>query len=100
MKVHFEVPDIIWARIVETAEKRGTSVAHLMSVAALSLVQKDTGKEIRAVARRERVLGLVRAGFSDAEVATMTGELKQYVTTNRRRVGLPANRQIRSGRDD
>ena len=93
MEVRFKVPDLIWAQILQNAEDRGNTVSQLMSGAALSLVQKDAGRKIRAEARRQRVIDLVRAGMVDADIAAVTGELKQYVATNRQRAGLPANKR-------
>lgn len=93
MEVRFKVPDVIWAEILENAEERGATVAHLMSAAALTLVHRDSGRYVRAAARRKRVVDLVRAGYVDKDVAAMTGELLQYVQNNRRREGLPANRK-------
>lgn len=91
MRVHFEIPDVLWAQLVDVAEERGTSVAHLLSAAAGSLTHLDRGKQIRAAARRQRVLDLVREGRTDAEICLLTGELKNYVADNRRGAGLAAN---------
>ena len=93
MNVKFRIPDHVWAQIVDIADERGTTVAHLMSAATGSLTQPGSGRQIRAIARRTRIIELVKAGYSDSTVAAVTGELKSYVGDVRRKNNLPANRR-------
>lgn len=82
------LPDDVWGLLATVADDRDTTVSDLL-VAAVAQIVKPRD-------RRERVLLLVRAGFTDALTAERTGELRQYVGSIRRGAGLPANRQKRS----
>ena len=96
--VHFEIPDPIWARLLNVAEERGTEIPQLLSAAAVSITHGDPVRFRRATARRQRVIALVRAGLTDREVAFETGEVRQYVAEQRRKAGLAANGHQRNER--
>jgi hypothetical protein len=96
MKVHFDVPDKVWAHLVELAEERHVSVAVVVSAAVADALRPSSMARLEADARKNHVLQLVRSGMTDAQIAERTGELKSYVGDTRRGAGLAANRQMRS----
>jgi len=90
MRVNFEVPDRVWARLLDVAEEHHTTAASVLSAAVVSITHQPTRMDVTH--RRERVLRLVRDGFTDQQISVYTGELKNYVADTRRKAGLPANR--------
>ncbi len=90
VKVTMAFPRNVWGRLASIAEDRGVTIAQIISGAVVN--------ELKPRDRRQWVLSLVRTGYCDRVVAEITGELKQYVATTRRREGLPANRDRGSER--
>ena len=83
VQVTMKFPKHVWGRLATIADDRGVNVPQVIAGAVAG--------ELKPRDRREWVLTLVRNGYPDRIVADITGELKQYVSTTRRRAGLPAN---------
>lgn len=96
MKVHLDVPDKIWAQLVDLAEARHVTVAVVVSAAVADALRPSSMARLEAEARRNHVIQLVKAGMTDRQIAERLNELKYYVSDTRRSAGLPANRQSRS----
>lgn len=82
------MPDDVWGRLATIADDRNTTIAELLVAAVMEITEPRT--------RGERVVQLVRAGLTDAQIAERTGELKSYVGDVRRAAKLPPNRQWRT----
>jgi hypothetical protein len=96
MKVHIDVPDRVWAQLIDLSEERGVSVGHVVSAAIADALRPSSMARLEAQGRRNHIVQLVKAGLTDAQIAERTGELKQYVAGVRRSAHLAANRQRRT----
>ncbi|WP_167131946.1 hypothetical protein [Paramicrobacterium chengjingii] len=81
MKVTLEIPDRVWWRLVDAAEKQGKSTSELMSQVATGITHPDPIERLHTI------------GYTDAEIAAQTGLLLRTVAERRRRLGLPPNKR-------
>lgn len=86
------VPEAIWGRLATIADDRGVSVEDILVGAITDLTAPATVEE--------RIVQLVRSGFTDAAIAGKTGEFVARVRVVRRAAHLPANRFTRGGIHD
>lgn len=100
MRVTVEVPDRVWWRAAQNAERQGITVADIAHTAILNAAGVESMRQIKDRNRRQAVIELARQGHTDAVIAERTGETRNYISTNRRRAGIKANRpgQAKSGR--
>lgn len=82
------MPDEIWGRLASVAADRNTTVEELLVAAVMEITKPGS--------RHERIRQLVRAGYTDVQIAERTGELKAFVGAVRRKAELPPNRQWRT----
>ena len=87
-----KLPDAVWGRLATVADVRGVDVPDLL-VAALTEILKPRN-------RREHIVFLAQAGYTDARICEATGELRQYVGDVRRKAGISANRQPRTDTEE
>lgn len=99
MKIHFDIPDRMWAELLAVAEEQQVPVASIVSEAVTETLRAHIGhlatvrrrREMRL--RRARVIRLARAGHPDAEIARRTGELLNYVARVRRESEIKPTRR-------
>lgn len=91
-----DIPDPVWFELADIAETRDTEVPWLIAYAIRELLGTEHTRLAAARARRERVVALARQGLTDAAICERTGEGRDYVATNRRKAGIPANRPGRA----
>lgn len=84
-------PEHVWGRLATEAHLRGVSIPDLIVAATQHLVRPPTS-------RKAHVVHLARAGFTDKQIAATLGETLSFVATTRRRAGVPANREQKTGR--
>ncbi len=78
------MPDHVFGRLASLADDRGCTIADLIVAGVKQILDVKPG-------RVDAVLDLVRAGYTDKQVADSTGELVGYVAEVRRRAGLRPN---------
>lgn len=96
MKVTIDVPDRVWWRASQNAEREGLTVADIAHSAVLTAAGAESLRQIQFRARRQAVIVMARAGATDARIAERTGETRRYIQQTRRNAGIPANRQTRA----
>ena len=79
------VPERVWGRLASEADNRGVTVEDVL-VEAINHV-------IRPQDRREQIVVLALAGWTDRDIAERTGEVVGFVATVRRQAGIPANKR-------
>lgn len=72
-------PARTWARLATVADERGVKIPDLLAAAVAELVRPT---------RQDWVVLLARAGLSDREIASRTGETKAYVARTRLKAGI------------
>lgn len=88
MRIHVDIPDRDWARLVGVAEERGIRLPDLVYAAVLDLMPwRDT--------LADQVQHLARAGFPDARIAERLGITNSQASALRREAEIPANRFTR-----
>ena len=100
MRIELNVPDRVWAQVLDVAEQNYTTVAAVVEAAIRDAVRPSSITALQARARRNHILRLWGEGKTDAVIAEVTGELRQYVADTRRAAKLPPNRvgQQQNGR--
>ncbi|MFL2002163.1 hypothetical protein [Microbacterium sp. A1-JK] len=91
MKVELNIPDKVWAEVLEIAETNHTSVARVIEATIRDAVRPSAMAKLHVEARRNHIAQLWGEGLTDAQIAERTGELKSYVATVRRGKSLPPN---------
>lgn len=85
MRVPLDIPDKVFAALVDVADARNVKVDQLIAQSILALVPRE-------VPARERIPGLVQAGLPDAVIAERLRVRKAFVAEVRRAYGLKPNR--------
>lgn len=96
MKLALNIPDRDWWQLTAVAERRGTTASEMVQHAVLGILGEETARQAAARARRDVVVEMAAAGFTDTLICERTGEHRQYVAHTRNAAGIKANRQRRS----
>jgi hypothetical protein len=94
VRVELNIPDRVWAMVLEVAEENHTTVALTIEAFIRDGIRPSAVGKLRAQARRQAILRAWGEGLTDGAIAERTGELRQYVGDVRREAGLPPN-QVR-----
>ncbi|WP_336633683.1 MULTISPECIES: hypothetical protein [unclassified Microbacterium] len=95
MRVELNIPDKVWAQVLNMAEQNHTKVPLLIEAFIRDGIRPSAVKTLQAQARKQAILQAWGEGLTDAAIAERTGELKAYVGDVRRATKLPPN-QVRS----
>lgn len=98
MRVEINLPDQVWAEVLNVAEANSTTVARVIEAALRDAMRPGEMKRLEQRARRNHVLKAWGEGLTDAAIAERTGELKTYVAATRRAAKLPPNAVGTAGR--
>lgn len=99
MKVTVDIPDRVWWRASQNAERKGITLADIAHTAILNAAGVESLRQIKARARRQEVISMARDGATDIRIAERTGQTRNYIQRVRASAGIPANRQSRATKE-
>lgn len=91
MRIEINMPDTLWATVLEVAESNDTTVPRVVEAAIRDALRSSAMRNLQHAARRRRIVTAWGRGMTDVEIAEHTGELRNYVADVRRKAKLPPN---------